>query len=203
MKIKEVAKDARPRTTGKKSVNTSPALSMENLKGNSIKGRMVAILIDEGFSYKSVTEVMRMLKKNGAMAHIISKFHGKLTSSTGETLETDKTHITTSSVLYDALFIPGGEKSIAEMRKQGAVIHFINETFKHCKTLGLTGEAIDLLAESSIKDINAAGETSEKTVADMGVVTATRLNDYAEQFKMAMIKNRHWEREMKSTSIPA
>jgi hypothetical protein len=32
---------------------------MENLKGNSIKGRKVAILIDEGFDYKSVAEVKR------------------------------------------------------------------------------------------------------------------------------------------------
>jgi catalase len=106
VKIKEAAKDARPRITGKKSVNNSPALSMENLKGNSIKGRKVAILIDDGFDNKSVEEIMGMLKENNAMADIISKFHGNKTSSTGETLETDKTHVTTSSVLYDAVFIP-------------------------------------------------------------------------------------------------
>ena len=203
MKIKEAAKDARPRITGKKSVDNSPALSMENLKGNSIKGRKVAILIDEGFDYKAVAEVMGMLKENGAKAHIISKFHGNKISSTGETLETDKSHVTTSSVLYDAVFIPGGEKSIEEMKKQGAVILFINESFKHCKTLGLTDEAIGLLEESSVRDITTAGETSVKAVTDMGVVTATHLSDFAGQFKMAMVKNRHWEREMKSTGIPA
>jgi catalase len=96
------------------------------------------------------------------------------------------------------------EKRVLQaMKKQGAVIHFINESFKHSKTLGLTGEAIGLLAESSIRDINTAGETSEKAVTDMGVVTATHLSDFVEQFKIAMIKNRHWEREMKSTGIPA
>jgi catalase len=54
------------------------------------------------------------------MAHIISKFHGRITSSTGETLETDRSHVTTSSVLYDAIFIPGGEKSIAGNEKTGS-----------------------------------------------------------------------------------
>jgi catalase len=131
-KIKEVAKDALPRKTGGKSVDRSPALSQENLKGNSIKGRKVAIMIDKGFDYQAVVKVKEMLMENNASAHIVSMLHGMILSSTGEEMETDRSHVTTASVLYDAVFIPGGVESIQVMKGQGDVIHFINEAYKHC-----------------------------------------------------------------------
>src|SRR5690606_33989616 len=106
--IKEVAKDALPRPKAKRTVDTSSALSQENLKGTSIKGSKIAILIDKGFDYKAVKGLQDMLMKEGAMSEIISKFHGKIAGDNGETLETDKSHVTTASVMYAAIFITGG-----------------------------------------------------------------------------------------------
>jgi catalase len=199
--IKEVAKDALPKKTDGKSVDRSPALSMENLKGNSIKGMKVAILVDHGFDYQAVKSVQEMLMENKASSHIISQFHGMIKSSTGEELETDKSHVTTASVLYDALFIPGGEKNAESMKKQGYVIHFINETYKHCKPIGVTGDATELFAKTSI-DINVSPE--ENATSNMGVVTAgkgAQLTDFLEKFKNAMLEHRFWDRE--KSSVPA
>lgn len=202
--IKEVAKDALPRPKAKKSVDKSPALSQENLKGNSIKGRKVAILIDEGFNYKAVKHLQENLTKNGAMSEIISKFHGKIKSDSGDTLETDKSHVTTGSIMYDAVFIPGG-KHVDTLKKQGDVLHFINEAYKHCKALGFTGEAIRLLQESNVGSgaINFADGDGDD---DMGVIIAKEgkgSDDFLEKFKNAILQHRHWSRAANKDMVPA
>jgi catalase len=198
--IKEVAKDALPKPSGKKSVERSPALSQENLKGSSVKGRKIAVLVDKGFDYQAVSKVKEMLSANNASAHIISMFHGMIESSTGESVETDRSHITTASVVYDAVFIPGGSESVQLMKGHGDVIHFINEAYKHCKPIGLTGEAIELLPVSSIS-VNTG---TEGVNADMGVVTAdidASLDQFVETFREAIAEHRFWDRD--KSSVPA
>jgi catalase len=206
-KIKEVAKDALPPVTSEKHVDSSPALSMENLKGNSIKGRKVAILVDHGFDYKAFSMVKEMLMENGAKAHVISKFHGSIKSSSGETVETDRSHITTASVLYDAIFIPGGKETASALKTQGDVIHFLNEAYKHCKPIGVTGDAIELFALTSlVTGVHVAADNATEAFEEHGIVTArneSQLSDFAGKFKNAMIKHRHWEREKIAAAVPA
>ena len=202
--IKEVAKDALPRAQAKKAVDKSPALSQENLKGTSIKGRKVAILIDAGFDHKTVKKLQEMLSENGAMSEIISKFHGNIEGDNGERIETDKNHVGTGSIMYDAVFIPGG-KSIETMLKQGDVIHFINEAYKHCKPIGFTGEAFQLLLKSSVGLEENAFAQNEVYDA-MGVVVARenkQLDIFLEKFKTAILQHRHWERGLNKEMIPA
>lgn len=71
-RIKAVAKDALPRAKAKRAVETSPALSQENLKGTSIKGRKIAFLLDEGFDNKAMMKVKEMLMEEGAMVEFVS-----------------------------------------------------------------------------------------------------------------------------------
>ena len=83
-----------------------------------------------------------------------------LKSSAGEELMVDKNYLTAASVMYDAIYVPGGKESIETMKMQGDAIHFINEAFKHCKPLGATGEGIELLKASDLPDIKFAGQKS-------------------------------------------
>lgn len=203
-RIKEVAKDARPAPKGKKNVEKSPALSMENLKGNSIKGRKVAIMIDEGFDYQSVKQVQDMLSKHNAMWKIISKFHGKIKSSSGESLETDDNHATTASVVFDALYIPGGAH-VDILKKQGDVLQFINEMYKHCKPIAFTGEAVELLRDLKSK-IGKLEISAKELIADKGVISAVDMEKssaFTDKFKEAILNYRYWERADAIDLIPA
>ncbi|MDN3725498.1 catalase [Aequorivita sp. SDUM287046] len=206
-KIKEVAQDHIPREKVKSSVDTSPAVSMENRnnKKGSIKGRKVAIMIDEGFDYETVMQVKKKLMDGNATAEIVSKFHGMITASNGETLETDKNHITTASVLYDAIFIPGGAKSVARMKNHGDVIQFINEAYKHCKPLAFSGEAVELLENTALW--NLVKEPQNGVNVSKGVVMASNndnMGDFSERFMECIAQHRFWEREdMDHDSIPA
>ncbi len=203
--IKEAAKDAIPPSKGRKSIDHSPALSQENLRGTSIKGRKIAILVDHGFDYQSVKSLQVMLNKKGAMAEIVSKFHGKIKSESGDTLQTDKSHVTTGSIMYDALFIPGGTH-VELLKKQGDVLHFINEAYKHCKPIGLTAEAIELLKISSVEFDNTSFAEGGAVHENMGIVTAWKnenIEDFLIQFERAISQHRHWGRAANKEMVPA
>src|SRR5690606_1099482 len=107
----------------------------------------------------------------GAMAEIVSKFHGKIKSENGDVLQTDKSHVTTGSIMYDAVYIPGGTH-VELLKKQGDALHFINESYKHCKTIGLTAEAIELLKISSVAFDNTSFAEGGIVHENMGIVTA-------------------------------
>lgn len=202
-KIKAAAKDARPRKKAKLMADVSPVLSLENHKPKSIKGKKVAILIEEGFDFDAVDAIKKMLVEEEAMCEIVSKLHGEIKGSNGKTLKTDKTHVTTSSVLYDAIFIPGGEASVGKMTSQGAVIHFINETFKHCKPLALSGDAVKLIAAANISGLKLENKT--EVSEQMGVLTSDDkgAKALATKFREALLKQRFWEREAHVEAVPA
>ena len=117
----------------------------------------------------------------------------------------DRNYETTASVLFDALFVPGGRKSIDTLVTQGDAIHFVNEMFRHCKPIGASGEGVDLLAAAQIKGVQLAQESGDRpTVAD-GVVTvrtSAGMKAFTDGFVNAIAQHRHWGRE-KKMEVPA
>ncbi|MCC9135240.1 catalase [Pontibacter silvestris] len=193
--------DASRKIKDGKSVKETSFVSMEKNKIETAKSRKVAILLEDGYDYCEVVQVKQALKEAGAHAKIVSKFHGMRKSSTGEEIETDKSHITTGSIMYDAIYIPEGEKSIEALLKEGDAVHFVNEAFKHCKAIATSGNGIALLQKAEVIGIDFADKSSEKVISDKGVVTAGKeadADEFASQFIEAIKKHRHWNREEKS-----
>ena len=165
-----------------KYTKKSPALSMENTVMDNITGRKVAILVDEGFHFEHVSQLKDALIEGNAMAHIIYKKMGMVKGDNGESMKVDKSHATASPVLYDAVFVPGGKKSVDSMKEFDFLKHFVKEIFKHCKTIGAAGEGEELLTAAGIEK----GE---------GVLIADSFDDkFTKSFKDVLPK-RHWSRE--------
>ena len=66
-------------------------------------------------------------------------------SRTAPTLPADRTLLTAASVIYDGVFVPGGEASVAGLQVDADAVDFVAEAYKHSKTLGASGEGVDLL----------------------------------------------------------
>ncbi|MBE0599516.1 MAG: catalase, partial [Desulfuromonadales bacterium] len=130
---------------------SSPAVSMDNTVKDTIKSRRVAILAADGYDHRQLTSIKTALKEAGATAKVVSKVLGSLKSRDGQEMPVGKSYLTTTSVEYDALFVPGGQQSIETMKNQGDAIHFLNEAFKHCKAIAATGEGVELLRHASLK----------------------------------------------------
>jgi catalase len=179
----------------------SAALSMVNTV-QSAKSRRVAILLAEGFNHAEVAHIQKALKDEGAMAELVSKKLGMVASADGEEVEVKKNFRTTSSIMYDALYIPGGTASVDALAQEGAALHFVNETYKHCKTIGATGEGVRLLEAAALPDVTL----SDGGIADShGVITLrddASLDGFTAPFIAALAAHRHWNREQKER-VPA
>lgn len=122
--------------------------------------------------------------------------------SGGGEIKTDKTYLTTASVMYDALYIPGGEHANI-LSQQGDSLHFANEVFRHCKPIGATAEGVTFLKSTQIAGVDFS-EGSD-TVNSSGVVTvenASEMSSFTAGFRNAIAQHRHWSREMKEV-VPA
>jgi catalase len=185
---------------------SSPAVSQENTP-KSAETRKVAILAENGFCFDSLTKVMEMLNSNKIHCEVVSKNLGMITSSDGRQIEAAKNWLTTASVMYDGVYLPGGKKSVNNLKMQGDALHFINEAFKHAKTIGAINGGVDLLLASDINGVATAGpNTKGQIITELGVITAQNASDFnsfTQEFINGLSLHRHWARESQKEMIPA
>jgi catalase len=163
------------------TVDTSPALSMIGTQPtDSIATRKIAILAADGVDGAAITAMKTALARSGAFAQVLGPNLGTLKAS-GGAVTVDHTLVTMPSVVYDAVFIPGGKASIAILQADGDIVHFVNEAFKHGKAIAAAGDGSDLLRTAGIDDEAA------------GVVTGTGAA-LARNFIAAIAQHRAWER---------
>ncbi|MCH7410597.1 catalase [Belliella sp. DSM 111904] len=120
-------------------VRKSEALSMENTIKDSIRGRNIAILVEEGVSFSSLEKIRSLIEENGAKETLISSKLGSIITENGQ-VSIDKSFATCASVLFDAVFVPDSEKSALKLKEHAEAIFFIEEMYKHCKAIGFAGE---------------------------------------------------------------
>jgi catalase len=175
----------------------SPALSMEKgANKNSIQGRKVAILVEQGTDTMPVKQIKAWLMENGAIGELVSSRLGMLKGN--EEVKIDKTFSTAASVFYDAVFLPTGSASIDKLRSNGNALHFINEAYKHCKAIGVLGEAKKLLMFNNFVLEEGASHSDGS-----GVVFSEQLTDtFYSGFFSAIAQHRHWNRKSRD-EVPA
>ena len=131
----------------------------------------------------------------GAAAEVIAKHAGTIKGSDGESIPVDRAAPNAPSVIYDAVFIPGGKESVATLAQSGLSLHFINEAFAHHKTIGSAGEGVELLKKTSVGQSALSSASSNGKVAEAaGVITAAdgaSFGSFFNQFKEALAKHRH------------
>jgi catalase len=197
----------RIKATKKPTIERSDAISMENTRKDTVKGRKIAILAAPGVDMESLSQVKKSLEKAGAHVEVISKNKGMLQGAGGQEVMVDKNFVTTGSIMYDAVYIPGGKSSVDMLKSQGEAVHFVNESFKHCKALAAFGEGVELLNRANLKGVQLATNHEQKNMfSDMGVVSARNgasMDAFASEFIQAISQHRHWEREAVKDEVPA
>ncbi len=167
---------------GKKKIylEKSPALSQANTKFESIATRKIAVLAADGFSMKEYKKMKSALEKEKATVVLIAPFGGEIKCDEKMMHAVDAAIATTESVLYDALYIPGGEKSIKALMENAKFFKFINETFKHCKAIFAEKDAEKLIDKTAVKDYKK----------DKAVFISGKPSDFVN----AIAKHRNWDR---------
>jgi catalase len=160
-------------------VMKAKGLSQEEGPKDTIKSRKIAILVADGVNAADVTRMEAGLKKAGATSELIAPHLGAL-RGLGDA-KPDKTFATASSVMYDAVYVPGGKESVGMLQADYEVRHFVREAYNHGKAIAASGEGGELLS--------AAGIASAP-----GVVNEKKESDVAQSFIDAISRHRHWNR---------
>ncbi|RRS06055.1 catalase [Aquabacterium soli] len=182
---------ASPRV-GNRKYAPSPALSMI-ARGNpkSIVGRKIAFLAADGVDEAGLQAVKAELTKSGAVVKVLAPHLGNLRGANGGAVKVDDLIVTMPSVVFDAVFVPGGDASVKALKASGDAVHFVREAFKHAKALAALAGASDLLSFAGIPA--AAGATVP------GVSTSLDTNALVRKFIADIGVHRHWERAQKDS----
>ena len=191
-------------TAKKQAVDKSPALSMANTKKDSIETRQVAFLAADGVDANSLKSVKDALEAEGAVVRIHAPHAGFIKDSAGNQLKVDRTFLTGASVLVDAVYVPGGAKSVTLLKDEPDAIHFINEAYRHCKAIAADAEGIDLIKQTYVNGKLKDGKAPSGDAATAGIILGDAQNaaNLAGQFIHAIKQHRFWEREVKD-KVPA
>jgi catalase len=188
-------KPAKPGKRARNTVEVAPSLSIENTPHDSIKTRRIAALVAPGFSGKDLAQVRKTLEGQGARVEVVGPTLSPVASEDGGEVVPVKTFLTASSVMYDAVFVPGGAKSVGTIKGVPLAVDFVREAFLHCKPLALSGEASTLLDAAGISRL--APPPAKGTDSTLGVVRSakTETKSFGQLFAEALAQHRHWARE--------
>ncbi|GAU94686.1 Catalase2 [Ramazzottius varieornatus] len=150
----------------------------KNSDFHRIKGRKVAILAADGVDGAAALAVMSVLKAGGAMAQIVAPRMGSLKVSSGQegekALQVDGLVTGLPSILFDAVYLPGGKDSIQALLKMAKVLadlllpkqkltcielffaaqHYLMEAYIHCKPMA---------ASAHTREVDTKSEQRKKT----------------------------------------
>ncbi|AZD32853.1 Catalase KatE [Pseudomonas chlororaphis subsp. aurantiaca] len=171
------------------TLDHSPSLSQANLLSGDIKTRKVAILAANGVDGKAIDALKKALQAEGAHAKLLGPTSAPVTTADGKTLPVDASMEGLPSVAFDAVFVPGGAKSIQALSGDGVALHYLLEAYKHLKAIALQGEAQQLLEVLKLE-------------VDAGLIVGGDAKALKTFFN-AIAHHRVWEREPKAKAIPA
>jgi catalase len=197
-------KDFQP--TKAKDMPPSPALSMANTPKDSIKSRKIAALVADGFDGAALAAVKKALTAGGAQVKIIAPHLGTVKAADGSTTPVDHSLRTVASVLFDAVYVAGGQAAAETLEGSADALHFIDEAYRHCKAVAATGAGVDVLRASYLgaKGAIDANADVDAVSSKDGVVTGgdRQAAKVASAFVTAIAQHRFWDRESEDR-VPA
>ena len=128
---------------------------------------------------------------------------GALHSEEGRPVDVDKTFLIASSVLYDAIYVPGGA-SAPTLARTGAAVQWVREAFAHAKPIGASNEGAAVLEAAGLPGLDFKERSARsRPLASRGVVlgTGADLGDFAEAFAEAIREHRHFDRSLDEVAV--
>jgi len=126
---------------------------------HSLSGYKVAIVVGNGFHQNDLTDMQKAVMAQGGTPRIIScetgLVNGWVEGGWGHNFAVEEPLSTALGSDFDALVIPGGERSIQKLKLTPHSKRFLNSFFNAGKPLALMDEAVSILAHSD----HMAGKT--------------------------------------------
>ncbi|MFJ9611584.1 catalase [Kitasatospora sp. NPDC101176] len=165
---------------GGAGVRVSPALSLENQRGECVDTRKVAVLVTDGVDTAQVQAARARLQAEGATAETLAPHGGTVTGRDTVDVAVDRAMPTTASVLYDAVVVPDGTDALAG---DPDAVRFVTEALRHGKPMAVLGSGTALG--------EAAGSGRPEAVAGVAVPGSDGQADAAFWDEFVALVGRH------------
>jgi catalase len=160
----------------------SPALSQVPVAPDPVDGRLVAVLAADGLDAGGVLALAAAATGARARAQVVAPHLGVLQGADGTPVPAPKAFLTAQSVEFDVVVVAGGAGAEL-LAPDPLVAMFVQEAYRHHKTIGAWGEGVDVLTGFGIP-LDAPG-----------VVTADAVDaGFSSSLLEAAGWHRHWER---------
>ncbi len=155
----------------------SPMLQLIGKMKDTLAGRCVGILIDEGSDAATLKALRKAVEAAGARVKIVAPKLGGAKLSDGKQQPADGQLAGTPSLVFDAVALVLSPAAGKRLTSEAAAIDFVRDAFGHLKAIALDDGARQILAVAGIKP-------------DDGVVAADKPAAFVK-----LAKTRQWERE--------
>lgn len=185
----------------------------------TIASRRVALIIADGYDSVAFNSVKNAVAAAGALPFIIGTKRSEVFSAgqkreKGSGIRPDHHLEGFRSTMVDAVFVPGGRESIDTLKKNGRALHWVREAFGHLKTVGGTGEGVELL-QMAFQLPGVQLSSGSEAVESYGVVTLAQAKpesfsdtfsiaasgvSFGEKFFYSISQHRNFDRELDGLS---
>lgn len=164
----------------------SPVLSIEANPINSFHGRVIGVLLSDGFDSQIVEDLRKVVIAAGGLIKVVGPKIGGARCSENTLHPVDHRIGGAPSALFDAVVVIPGEDSLITTP---AARDFVSDAFQHCKFIGYTDTAKPLLDAVSIPH-----DPVDKAACDTGLCPLSSAGSVA-AFVQSAKSLRHWVRE--------
>ena len=170
----------------------SPSLSLFAHPGKTgIRTRRVAILAANGVNGVAARRIYAALLEAGAQPRIVGQRLGEAHSSNDEALDIEVTVEATPSVMYDAVVIAPGSAAVAALARDGRVLEFLRDAYRHDKPILALGAGRQLVTAANLPTTLPDGAPDPGLIqADTGELAAA-----LDAFEAALAQHKVYARE--------
>jgi catalase len=176
----------------KPEITRSKALSLLARPGqDGIKTRRIALILANGVNGGVALALHRQLTAAGAVPRFVGVKLGRVGSENGDPIEIEVSMEAAPAVVWDAMSIVDGGRSVEELANSGHAVEFLKDQYRHCKPILLIGKAERLLTKAGIPPALPSGKP------DPGLLMfgSDDIDAAMRAFVDALSKHRQFERE--------
>ncbi|HEY5804831.1 MAG TPA: catalase [Lysobacter sp.] len=155
----------------------SPALQIIGKMKDTLLGRAVGILVNDGSSASTVRGLRKAAEDAGARVKIVAPKVGGVILDNGKPLAADGQLAGTPSLVFDAIAVVLSEEGGEMLAQEAAAVDFVRDAYGHLKAIAFDVGAAALLQAGGIDE-------------DAGVVLASDREGF-----IAAARTRQWDRE--------
>lgn len=158
----------------------SDALSIQKNALETLEGRKIGVLIDDGSNKSAVDKLLNDIKQQGGTPFVVARKVGGVKLD-GGTMPADGQLAGSPSFLFDAVVSILAPEAAQKLTKEAAAIQWFMDAYGHCKTIGYCPATKALLDKANVE-------------LDEGVVP---VDDF-----LKVGAKRHWDREPLVRDLP-